>query len=602
MLHLRRYRPADRSCASHRFDATHDSWEPEDHVSVILAATFSKEQRQPGQRVDLLRVNSDEAEEEAEQLWAQCDTCAKWRRLPESMRDSDELDEAWTCAMHPDPARRGCGVVEDEEDEEDEEGEWVRLLAAYLESCGGTRDMVDGWHIKFETRLGGNTAGQSDKYFFDPSGKRFRSHPEIARHFKLKALSSSAASATSAHAADAPASTSAAPVAEPKAKPVPRAAAAPTPRLDAQLWAQCDTCAKWRWLPESMRDSDELVEAWTCAMHPDPARRECGGVVEEALGEDEVTTQVEVEEGSRCCTPACKHAKFHFGPCSCWEAANGGERKRRRSSLGEGMAALAASAALAVLAASVKTAKAVKIAAKTAANVPTGLNEKASQAEDMHLGRFVRLSLKVGEGGSVRAIFLTLEEETRLKRMQGNRESAASSRKRMQGNRNRKLAYVEALEAKVAALKASVHQLQSENHTLKQECSSTCTNAGGAITAALEELQVVTTFSNLQVVSQLGLKPLVSCPTDEGGADMSDAECNEGEGEWGEGDGSGDPLEQKRLKRMQRNRESAALSRNRKKAYIAALEAEVAALKASVHQLQSENHTLKQEYCSWTRN
>lgn len=100
-------------------------------------------------------------------------------------------------------------------------------------------------------------------------------------------------------------------------------------------------------------------------------------------------------------------------------------------------------------------------------------------------------------------------------------------------------------------------------------------------------------------VSELGLKPLVSCPTDEGGADMSDAEGGEGEGEGGDGDGSGDPLEQKRLKRMRRNRESAAMSRNRKKAYIEELEAKVAALKASVHQLQSENHTLKQE-CSST--
>ena len=80
--------------ASHRFDASHDSWEPKDHVSVNLAAAFRKENRQqtsvPEPRrhaSDLLRVNSDEVEEEAKQL---------------------------------------------------------RLLVAYLESCGGTRDMVDG--------------------------------------------------------------------------------------------------------------------------------------------------------------------------------------------------------------------------------------------------------------------------------------------------------------------------------------------------------------------------------------------------------------------------------------------------------------------------
>ena len=182
------------------------------------------------------------------------------------------------------------------------EDERIRLLAAYLESRGGTRDMVDGWRARIEIRRGGNSAGDSDKYFFDRSGKRFRTHPEVARHFKLEAeprfrhrLSSSAASATTTPAANAPACTSAAPVAKPKAKPVPRAAAAPTLRLDEQLWAQCDTCAKWRRLPESMRDSDELDEAWTCAMHPNPARRRCE-MVEEGLGEDEVTTQVEVEE------------------------------------------------------------------------------------------------------------------------------------------------------------------------------------------------------------------------------------------------------------------------------------------------------------------
>ena len=62
-----------------------------------------------------------------------------------------------------------------------------------------------------------------------------------------------------------------------------------------QLWAQCDACAKWRRLPESMRDSDELDEAWTCAMHPDPALRWCE-MAEEGLGKDEVTTQVEVQE------------------------------------------------------------------------------------------------------------------------------------------------------------------------------------------------------------------------------------------------------------------------------------------------------------------
>ena len=80
-----------------------------------------------------------------------------------------------------------CQVAEGPSEEEEGGDERIRLLAAYLESRGGTRDMVDGWRARTEIRRGGNSAGQPDKYFFDPSGKRFRSHPEVARHFQLEA-------------------------------------------------------------------------------------------------------------------------------------------------------------------------------------------------------------------------------------------------------------------------------------------------------------------------------------------------------------------------------------------------------------------------------
>ena len=63
----------------------------------------------------------------------------------------------------------------------------LRSLAEYLEACGGTRDMVDGWYTKTEIRREGNTAGTSDTYFFNPQGKRFRSRAEIARFFELEA-------------------------------------------------------------------------------------------------------------------------------------------------------------------------------------------------------------------------------------------------------------------------------------------------------------------------------------------------------------------------------------------------------------------------------
>lgn len=88
-------------------------------------------------------------------------------------------------------------------------------------------------------------------------------------------------------------------------------------------------------------------------------------------------------------------------------------------------------------------------------------------------------------------------------------------------------------------------------------------------------------------ISELGLEPLESCLHD----DSNEEACPHDAGERGDID----PAEEKRLKRMRRNRESAAMSRNRKKAYIEELEAKVAALSSSVQALQSENWTLKQE-------
>ena len=127
-------------------------------------------------------------------------------------------------AKHPRSSSAGVAIKMETQTaeglpEQEGEDEQIRSLAAYLESRGGTRDMVDGWRANTETRREGRFAGYSDRYFFDPSGKRFRSHPEVARHFKLEAaphirrrtcLPSSAASATTrAHAADTPAFTSA---------------------------------------------------------------------------------------------------------------------------------------------------------------------------------------------------------------------------------------------------------------------------------------------------------------------------------------------------------------------------------------------------------
>ena len=74
-----------------------------------------------------------------------------------------------------------------------------------------------------------------------------------------------------------------------------------------------------------------------CSMHPDPAKRGCEAE-EEGLGEDEVTTQVEVEDGI-CGTPGCTLPDFHLGPCSMWLLAGPRKRGRRGEALVAGTCA-----------------------------------------------------------------------------------------------------------------------------------------------------------------------------------------------------------------------------------------------------------------------
>ena len=142
-------------------------------------------------------------------IWVQCDACEKWRELPPPRDQWKSLMEGgseWTCAMHPEPRWRSCTVPEDAKASTTDttprpatrrrrgaaqttaldSTEQLRSLAEYLESCGGTRDMVDGWRTTTEQRHGGIYAGYSYTYYFHPSGKRFRSRAEVARYFELK--------------------------------------------------------------------------------------------------------------------------------------------------------------------------------------------------------------------------------------------------------------------------------------------------------------------------------------------------------------------------------------------------------------------------------
>ncbi|XP_007423389.1 MORC family CW-type zinc finger protein 3 [Python bivittatus] len=62
-----------------------------------------------------LEVLVDDTQKRPDQTWVQCDTCLKWRKLPDGM---DDLPEKWYCSYNPDPQFRNCNVPEEPEDDD----------------------------------------------------------------------------------------------------------------------------------------------------------------------------------------------------------------------------------------------------------------------------------------------------------------------------------------------------------------------------------------------------------------------------------------------------------------------------------------------------
>ncbi|XP_015258021.1 PREDICTED: MORC family CW-type zinc finger protein 3 [Cyprinodon variegatus] len=55
-----------------------------------------------------------------DQNWVQCDTCLRWRKLPDGI-DVSKLPDKWFCHMNPDPQFRSCTVEEEPEDSDDDQ-------------------------------------------------------------------------------------------------------------------------------------------------------------------------------------------------------------------------------------------------------------------------------------------------------------------------------------------------------------------------------------------------------------------------------------------------------------------------------------------------
>nr|XP_057937266.1 MORC family CW-type zinc finger protein 3a [Doryrhamphus excisus] len=55
-----------------------------------------------------------------DQTWVQCDSCQKWRKLPDGI-DCSRLPDSWFCHMNPEPQFRNCEVEEEPEDSDDDQ-------------------------------------------------------------------------------------------------------------------------------------------------------------------------------------------------------------------------------------------------------------------------------------------------------------------------------------------------------------------------------------------------------------------------------------------------------------------------------------------------
>ncbi|OCT93782.1 hypothetical protein XELAEV_18011453mg [Xenopus laevis] len=63
-----------------------------------------------------LNLPVEDIQKKPDQLWVQCDSCLRWRKLPDAL---GKLPEKWYCSMNTDPQFRDCSVPEEPEDDDD---------------------------------------------------------------------------------------------------------------------------------------------------------------------------------------------------------------------------------------------------------------------------------------------------------------------------------------------------------------------------------------------------------------------------------------------------------------------------------------------------
>ncbi|KAM8749469.1 MORC family CW-type zinc finger protein 3a [Acanthopagrus schlegelii] len=101
------------------FDQT-DKYRKTINTLAIKLEEYSKEIRHKRKKEDPNCIPVEDTVKRPDQNWAQCDSCLKWRKLPDGI-DCSKLPEKWYCALNPDPQFRNCKVEEEPEDSDDEQ-------------------------------------------------------------------------------------------------------------------------------------------------------------------------------------------------------------------------------------------------------------------------------------------------------------------------------------------------------------------------------------------------------------------------------------------------------------------------------------------------
>ena len=167
-------------------------------------------------------------------------------------------------------------------------GDPLAALTAFLVERGGNQELTQGWSAKTEERAGGATSGQRDCYYISPSGKRFRSRKEVARHLGLT---------------EEPEQNDDAPPKSRSGRRPPKGGVTSASTRGYE-WVQCDSCDRWRRVKVSELPADPDAP-WFCSYKyhmrcAAPAEEE-----EEESADEEYSNDVETRaDGAREAAPS----------------------------------------------------------------------------------------------------------------------------------------------------------------------------------------------------------------------------------------------------------------------------------------------------------